>query len=239
MPGLLLAVAHPDDELYAGGLIACLSERGVEVHLLYLTRGEGGSTGTPPVATREGLGAAREAEVRASAAALGASSLEFLGYVDPLPQGKPLAPDVDPDHLAGQIADALRRRGAKALLTHGTNGEYGHPAHRLMHQAALRLFETTGRKLEGEIALYTFNASAPDVPVWGGVNADDPADLVFDPRPWHDAKARAFASHVSQRHIWLRPGGPATEEEYLQQSGIGETFRHHDGPDPLREWLSR
>lgn len=232
MPGLLLALAHPDDELYAGGLIACLAERDVAVHLLYLTRGEGGSTGNPPVATRDGLGAVREAEVRASAAVLGAHSIDFLGYIDPLPQGKPLAPDVDPAHLAGQIADALRQRGAEALLTHGTNGEYGHPAHRLMHQA--------GRKLEGETALYTFNASAPDVPVWGGVNADDPADLVFDPRPWHGAKARAFASHVSQRHIWLRPGGPQSEEEYLRQSGIGETFRRHSaGDDPLREWLSR
>ena len=231
MPGLLFAGAHPDDELYAAGLLACLSARGVEVHLLYLTRGEGGSTGTPPVAAREDLGAAREAEVRASAAALGARSVELLGHVDPRPQGRPLAPEVDPDRLAGQIAGTLRRHGAEALLTHGTNGEYGHPAHQLMHQAALRIVRET--------ALYTFNAFAPGVSLWGGVNADDPADLVFNPEPWHDAKARAFASHVSQRHIWLRPGGPATEEEYLRQSGIHETFRRHgSGDDPLRRWLS-
>lgn len=230
MPGLLLAGAHPDDELYAAGLLACLSERGVEVHLLYLTRGEGGSTGDPPVATREGLGAARETEARASAAVLGARSVEFLGHVDPRPQGRPLAPEVDPEDLAGQIADALRRHGAEALLTHGTNGEYGHPAHRLMHEAA--------RRILGQTVVYTFNASAPDVSLWGGVNADDPADLVFDPEPWHGAKARAFASHVSQRHIWLRPGGPATEEEYLRQSGVRETFRRHSAAgDPLRSWL--
>jgi LmbE family N-acetylglucosaminyl deacetylase len=228
MPGLLLAGAHPDDELYAAGLLACLSARGVDIHLLFLTRGEGGSTGKPPVADRENLGAAREAEVRASAAALGARSVEFLGYVDPIPQGRPLAPEVDPDHLARQIADALKRHGAEALLTHGTNGEYGHPAHRLMHEAGRRVLGT---------AFYTFNASAP-VPLWGGVNADDPADLVLDPEPWRDAKARAFASHVSQRHIWLRPGGPDTEEEYLRHSGVQETFRHHGGPDPLRRWLS-
>jgi hypothetical protein len=89
--------------------------------------------------------------------------------------------------------------------------------------------------------LYTFNASAPGAPLWGGVNADDPADLVFDPEPWHGAKARAFASHVSQRHIWLRPGGPATEEEFLRRSGFRETFRRYGddgGPDPLRGWLS-
>ncbi|MES1242357.1 MAG: PIG-L family deacetylase [Acidobacteriota bacterium] len=228
MPGLVFAGAHPDDELYAAGLLACLAARGVDVHLLFLTRGEGGSTGKPPVAERENLGAAREAEARGSAAALGARSIGFLGYVDPLPQGRPLAPEVDPDDLARQIADALRRHGAEALLTHGTNGEYGHPAHRLMHEA--------GRRVQGT-AFYTFNAAAP-VPLWGGVNADDPADLVFDPEPWREAKARAFASHVSQRHIWLKPGGPATEAEFLRRSGFRETFRRHSSEDPLREWLS-
>jgi LmbE family N-acetylglucosaminyl deacetylase len=230
MPGLVFAGAHPDDELYAAGLLARLSEIGVEVHLLCLTRGEGGSPGDPPVATRENLGAAREAELRASAEALGVRSVELLGYVDPIPQGRPLAPEVDPDHLAARIAGALDRRGAEALLSHGSNGEYGHPAHRLMHEAA--------RRILGETVLYTFNAFAPDVPLWGGVNADDPADLVFDPTPWHGAKARAFASHVSQRRIWIKPGGPVTEEEYLRRSGFRETFRRHSASeDPLRAWL--
>ncbi len=232
MPGLVFAGAHPDDELYAAGLLARLSEIGVEIHLLCLTRGEGGSPGDPPVATRESLGAAREAELRASAAALGVRSVELMGYVDPIPQGRALAPEVDPDHLAARIADTLRRRSAEALLTHGSNGEYGHPAHRLMHEASRRAAALR------KTALYTVNAFAPDVSVWGGVNRDDPADLVFDPAPWHGPKARAFASHVSQRHIWLRPGGPATEEEYLRQSGIRETFRRHSASeDPLRAWL--
>lgn len=229
---LLFVGAHPDDELYAAGLLAMLSARGVGVHLLCLTRGEGGSPGNPPVAAREHLGAAREAELRASAAALGVAGVELMGYVDPEPSGNPRkarAPEVDPGHLAGEIAGVARRVGAEAVLTHGSNGEYGHPAHRLVHAAAR---EST--------PLYTFNAHAPGVSLWGGVNPDDPADLVFDATPWLEAKIRAFEAHVSQRGIWLRPGGPATTAEYVRGHAFQETFRrvHRHGPDPLTRWLS-
>jgi LmbE family N-acetylglucosaminyl deacetylase len=236
MPGLVLAGAHPDDELYAAGLLVRLADLGVETHLLCLTRGEGGTAGDPPVAAREDLGAAREAELRASAATLRLRSVELLGYVDPMPQGRPLAPEVDPDHLASQIAEALRQRGAEAVLTHGSNGEYGHPAHRLMHQAVMRAVEILGDEAP---VLYTFNAFAPGVSLWGGENRDDPADLIFDPTPWLQVKARAFACHVSQRRgIWFRPDGPATEIEYLREQDFRETFRRHGhGSDPLRSWL--
>ena len=239
MPVLLFVGAHPDDELYAAGLLAALSERGVQIHLLCLTRGEGGTMGKPPVATRDRLGAAREAELRASAAALGVGRVELLGYVDPEPSGSPRAaraPDVDPDHLVRQIAEAIRESGAEAVLTHGSNGEYGHPAHRLVHQAASQAASPSAVAV-----LYTFNAAAPGVSLWGGVNPDDPADLVFDATPWLDAKIRAFESHVSQRGIWLRPDGPATTEEYVRGHAFHETFRRHgppNGPDPLRAWLS-
>ncbi len=235
MPGLVFAGAHPDDELYAAGLLACLAARGVDVHLVCLTRGEGGSPGNPPVATREGLGAAREAELRASAAALGIHSrnVELLGFVDPVPQGRALAPDISPDRLAGLIADVLRTQAAEAILTHGSNGEYGHPAHRLLHEAARQAAASLG------VVLYTVNAVAPGAVLWGGENRDDPADLVFDPAPFEDAKALAFASHASQRHIWLTPGGPATEIGYLRAQGFRETVRRHGPPgaDPLRSWL--
>lgn len=236
MPVLLFVGAHPDDELYAAGLLAALSERGVRIHLLCLTRGEGGTMGKPPVATRDTLGAAREAELRASAQVLGIATVELLGYVDPEPTGVPRivrAPDVDPGHLTSLIAEAIRKSGAEAVLTHGSNGEYGHPAHRLVHQSVVQAVDSA--------VLYTFNANAPGVSLWGGVNPDDPADLVFDATPWLDAKIRAFESHVSQREIWLPPGGPATTEDYIRASAFQETFRRHGppgGPDPLRAWLA-
>lgn len=208
--------AHPDDELYAAGLLAALAGRGVETHLLCLTRGEGGTTGS--ITTRENLGKVREQELRASAAALGAATVELMGYVDPLPDGKARAPEVDPGQLAREIEAAVRKRKAEAVLTHGSNGEYGHPAHRLVHEAA--------RLVQGAV-LYTFNAAAPDVSLWGGVNPDDPADLVLDVTPWLEAKARAFDAHLSQREVWLRAGGPSPRE----------TFRRYGSKDPLGDWL--
>jgi LmbE family N-acetylglucosaminyl deacetylase len=238
MPGLVLAGAHPDDELFAAGLLAALAERSVEVHLLCLTRGEGGTTGKPPVTTRENLGAFREAELHASAAVLGARSVEVLGYVDPIPEGGVTkAPDADPDHLAAQVAETLRRQGAEAVLTHGSNGDYGHPAHRLMHAAVRQAVGLLGDEAP---VFYTFNAAAPEVDVWGGMNADDPADLVLDVTPWLATKVRAFEAHVSQRELWVKPGGAATVEEYARRHAFHETFRRHRGAgDPLRAWLER
>jgi LmbE family N-acetylglucosaminyl deacetylase len=187
------------------------------------------------------LGALRETELRASAAVLGIRGIELLGYVDPVPQGGARAPDVDPDHLAGQITEALRRHGAEAVLTHGSNGDYGHPAHRLLHAAVRRAVDLLGDEAP---VLYTWNAAAPDVLLWGGMNADDPADVVLDVTPWAEAKSRAFEAHRSQRAIWLKPDGPTTESEYVRQKACHETFRRHarrpdDRRDPLRDWLER
>ncbi|HYN20661.1 MAG TPA: PIG-L deacetylase family protein [Thermoanaerobaculia bacterium] len=234
MPQLLFVGAHPDDELYAAGLLAALAQRGVRVHLLCLTRGEGGTLGNPPVATRETLGAVREGELRKSAAALGIGTVELLGYVDPLPDGKARAPEVQPDALGRQISSIAERLQAAAILTHGSNGEYGHPAHRLVHEAVGSL------NGEGPV-LYTFNAAAPGVSLWGGVNRDDPADLTFDSTPVREAKLRAFEAHVSQHSLWLRPEGPKTLDEHVRYHAAWEAFRRH-GPaeslDPLREWLA-
>lgn len=158
---LLFVGAHPDDELYAAGLLAALARRGVRMHLLCVTRGEGGTLGNPPVATRETLGAAREGELRTSAAALGIESVEFLGYVDPLPEGKARAPEVEPDELGRRISGIAQGLKAEAILTHGSNGEYGHPAHRLVHEAV------RGAVNGGGPILHTFNAHAPGISLWG------------------------------------------------------------------------
>src|SRR6266849_4412223 len=140
MPSLLCLVAHPDDEtIMCGGTLALLSARGVGVHVSALTRGEGGEMGEPPLTGRESLGQVRESEMVCAVGKLGGKSLTFLGYVDPTvgPGGELNAPAHDPVMLSGQIIASLKQTGAEVLLTHGTNGEYGHPAHKLVHNAAV------------------------------------------------------------------------------------------------------
>ncbi|MCS6883691.1 MAG: PIG-L family deacetylase, partial [Chloroflexaceae bacterium] len=136
MPSLLCLVAHPDDEtILCGGTLALLSARGVAVHVVCLTRGEGGELGEPPLTTREQLGAVREQELVCAVQALGGKSLTFLGYIDPPigPDGTLSAPEHNPVMLAGQIVNCIQQFRPDVVLTHGSNGEYGHPAHVLMH----------------------------------------------------------------------------------------------------------
>src|SRR5512143_3288271 len=119
---LLCVVAHPDDETrLCGGILAMLAHKGVAVHILSLTRGEGGELGEPPLATRETIGAVREAELVCAAGKLGARSLTFLDYVDPAvgPDNALFAPEADPVVLSGQIANTIRQCGAAVVLTHG------------------------------------------------------------------------------------------------------------------------
>src|ERR1700724_1198182 len=63
-PGLLVVMAHPDDEsMGCGGLILRHSRAGVPVNLICATRGEAGWTGKPRGARREDLAQIRTGEL--------------------------------------------------------------------------------------------------------------------------------------------------------------------------------
>lgn len=205
---ILCLVAHPDDEtILCGGTLARLAASGANVHIACLTRGEGGEPGEPPLTDREHIGQVREGEMVCAVGKLGGKSLTFLGYIDPLvgPEDKLFAPQHDPLMLGGQIAAAVKQFKVDAVLTHGSNGEYGHPAHVLMHQmtlaavAALRKEQASSAPL-----LYTFAANFPDHPRPRLANADDPADLVLDISPYFDKKEAAAMCHKTQHALFVR-----------------------------------
>lgn len=240
MFSLLCFVAHPDDEtILCGGTLALLAAQGAEVHVVCLTRGEGGELGEPPITDREHLGGAREQEMVSAVGQLGGKSLTFLGYTDPaIGQDDALfAPEHDPVMLAGQITAAVKQFKADAVLTHGSNGEYGHPAHVLMHQMTLAAVaglhkeqgEHTGSPLPANSYgqthmsapfLYTFSASFPDHPRPRLANADDPADIVLDVSSVLDKKESAALCHKTQNALFVRRrsqelGRPVTVREAL------------------------
>src|SRR5690606_6983262 len=154
--------AHPDDEtILAGGIINMLVRRGVAVHIVCCTRGEGGELGEPPVVERrELLGKAREAELVCAAKALGAS-LQILGYVDPMigPDDVLRTFDPAPDTLAQEFLAIARRRQADLILTHGRDGEYGHPAHQAVNYAVFRAFP----RVMSQTLIYTVAALVPNI----------------------------------------------------------------------------
>jgi LmbE family N-acetylglucosaminyl deacetylase len=66
----------------AAGTLARLADRGVRTAVVCATRGQAGSAGTPPLASREELPALREAELRAACAILGVAAVTVLDERD-------------------------------------------------------------------------------------------------------------------------------------------------------------
>ena len=95
--------------------------------------------GEPPLCEVDELGALREREMACAVDALGGCTLVFLDYTDPRigPDDELYPYTENLSLLAGQVAAAIEQHQADAVITHGSNGEYGHPAHVLTHQAAL------------------------------------------------------------------------------------------------------
>lgn len=226
--------AHPDDEtMLAGGTLALLARAGVQVHYLCATRGEGGELGEPPLCTRAELGQRREQELVCAVRELGGRSLTFLGYEDPLVgEDDKLFPYSDNlTMVAGQLAASLQQFQAQAVITHGSNGEYGHPAHVFTFQAALSAVSAL-QSQDRPVELYTVAASFADHPRPRLANKDDPADLVLDVSPALERKTAAAMCHHTQHALFVRR---ASEEAGRQLTVLEvivplESLHHVRGP---------
>jgi LmbE family N-acetylglucosaminyl deacetylase len=103
----LCVVAHPDDLEYGvAGAIASWTAAGKDIAYLMVTHGEAGIDGMTPAETAR----VREAEERASAAAVGVDTVEFLdGHADGVIEyGLPLRRD---------LAVAIRRHRPEVLVS--------------------------------------------------------------------------------------------------------------------------
>jgi len=259
MTTLLCIIAHPDDEtMLCGGTLTALAGRGLDIHVLCATRGEGGELGEPPVCTREELGRVREAEMRCACRALGVHQVTFLDYVDPL-----VGPDnglspftKDEDGLRDRLLDHMRRLRPSIVLTHGRDGEYGHPAHKLLHLATWAAFQqwlamnpaagpaaSSSERLavspaerlaaDGrETSFYTIAAAIPGVKD-RLLNDSEPADLIFELErtPWLNAKEAAALCHRTQHALFKRSKKAKTVREVLRRYESLHRYWPPDGPD--------
>jgi LmbE family N-acetylglucosaminyl deacetylase len=201
---ILAFFAHPDDEtMLIGGTLALLAQSGAEVHYVCATRGEGGELGEPALSTRQELGAVREAELVCAVRLLGGASLAFLDYVDPLvgPEDTLFAFSDDPAVLAAQVAGLLKEIQPTAVFTHGSDGEYGHPAHVICHQAARAAVAACSPEPP---LLYTVQGTFPDHPRPRLSNPSDPAHLIIDVTPVISRKEAAALCHRTQHALFVR-----------------------------------
>ena len=129
---VLAVFAHPDDEsLACGGTIARLSDAGVRVVLLCASVGRKGSISDPAFVPEGDLGRARTDELRQAAAVLGVAEIEMLDHPDGFLYWANTAQFQD------EIAAAIRRHRADAVITFDDDGLYWHPDHIGVHERTL------------------------------------------------------------------------------------------------------
>ncbi|MDY7078698.1 MAG: PIG-L family deacetylase [Chloroflexota bacterium] len=224
---LLAVFAHPDDESFGpGGTLAKYAAEGVTVHLVCATMGEAGESDTPDLGECENLACQREQELRCAADILGLKEVHLLGYRDSGMAGSPANQhpralvQADPDALAGQVADLMRRWQPQVVLTFDPFGGYGHPDHIAMHRATVTAFERLSEQERPQklyfttfprtfvrwvvrlMPLFGVNPEAigknQDINLRAVLEHDLPFTTRVDVGDYYDVKQQAGACHSSQ-----------------------------------------
>lgn len=209
--------AHPDDDtLFAGGVLAKWASEGFAVYTLETTRGEGGEIGDLGLPDKTELGAYREAEARCAAEALGEAGIFFLDYVDPHMEIDGVAMPIDAtlDEFAAAIAEYLGRLRPAIVLTHGADGEYGHPQHRFTHVATRAAIQGLAPWRPREF--WTWMARTEDNAEERLTNRSDPATLSLDVSPWLERKVAAAMCHRSQHQMFTRNSKQPTVRDMVR-----------------------
>ena len=190
---VLLVAAHPDDpEFSSGGTLARWAREGTEVHYLVCTRGDKGTS--DPDLSPDVLMALREAEQRAAAGVIGATTVEFLDCRD----GE-LQPTLA---LRGEIVRAIRRVRPEAVFTHDPATIYGadminHPDHIAVGQATLAAIYPTARdrlQFPHHLALGLQTHKVRQVYLWGSLHPNTWIDISST----FETKVCALRRHVTQ-----------------------------------------
>jgi LmbE family N-acetylglucosaminyl deacetylase len=224
MATLVCFHAHPDDECIAtGGVMRKAHDDGHRVVLVVATRGEHGEVDEGFLDQGEELWQRRVKETETAAEILGASRVEFLGYVDSGMMGTPENDKAgsfwtaDVDEAAKRLAAILTEEDADVLTIYDDHGGYGHPDHIQVHRvgAAAATIAGTRRVYEGtmnrdhivrgmaaavERAREAGAEEVPDLPDLGE-DFGSPEDIItaaVDVSPFLDHKRRAMQAHASQ-----------------------------------------
>jgi N-acetyl-1-D-myo-inositol-2-amino-2-deoxy-alpha-D-glucopyranoside deacetylase len=146
---LLVILAHPDDEIFHGGILAHLSTQGVRVTLVCATNGEAGKA-HPSVGAVDDLGALRTDELRLSCQRLGIDPPILLGFHDSARGERQRLDDtralanvdmLEVEHAIRQVIEDLKPH---VILTFDPHGGYYHPDHLAIQRATTAAFFSSG-----------------------------------------------------------------------------------------------
>jgi hypothetical protein len=139
MKAAAIIVAHPDDEIiWAGGLL--IQNPGWDWSILSLCR--------------------RDDADRSHRFADVCESLGVRGIIENLDDGNPLAPIQPRRDIGRRVLEHLGDIRWDMVVTHGANGEYGHPRHSQVHHE-VRQLAIDGLLDCGELRFFAYEAHNP------------------------------------------------------------------------------
>ncbi|MBT2409000.1 PIG-L family deacetylase [Streptomyces sp. ISL-12] len=211
----LAVVAHPDDLEYGcSAAVAAWTAGGREVSYVLATRGEAGIDTLPPAQARS----LREAEQRAAAAAVGVTTVEFLGHPDGVIEYG--------TRLRRDIAAAVRRHRPELVLTLNhrdtwATGAWNTPDHVAVGRAVLDAVADAGNRW------FFPELTGRGLPPWNGVRwvavANSPAPTHAVPAgPGFDQGVRSLLAH----RTYLEALSDADPETYARRFLADSTGTH-------------
>jgi LmbE family N-acetylglucosaminyl deacetylase len=204
MSGVVIVIAHPDDEVFVSGTICLCVERGFKVMLVCVTDDENG-----PGSRHGGLGGLRKQELTNSARALGVSEVSFLGFADVANPDSQGADSWDQTRLIQSLGQILQVNEPQLVLTHGPLGGYGHNAHRLVHRCVM----AAAKDVSFARSVFSFCGQVNGA--FFSWHFDQPSDVEVNARGFQSARCASLSSHRSQIDFFLQPYPPRTARKVL------------------------
>jgi len=164
---LLVVLAHPDDEIFLGGVIAHSSDRGARITLACATDGEAGDV-HPSLGKVDDLGAVRAGELRESCRVLGVSAPVRLGFHDSgrheqqRPSDARALANVDMREVEEAILRVMDDVKPQVVVTFDPHGWYYHPDHLAVQRATTAAFFSSGASAHAPDRLF-LGTMLPDV----------------------------------------------------------------------------
>jgi len=221
LPNVALVVAHPDDEIFASNLLYGCAKLECAVYVTCATKGGGGKlVGDPPLVAQENLRPYREQEMERSLSVYDIEELVFLGFEDHgLSSMNRQGVDKEVKKLlVDSLLEVQQKYQIDCFITHGSEGEYGHPMHRALHEAVREVVD-----IEEETAMLTFWANNG----WNvfdertNINDISTLDITYEGFPYH--KLRSLLAHRTQWEYFA--GEQPHAEAYLD--GLREYASDH------------
>jgi LmbE family N-acetylglucosaminyl deacetylase len=147
MKSILVCLAHPDDEVGLGPLIARYIAEGVQATLICTTNGDVGTVDEKHLQGYSSISELRLAELHCATKAIGFTEVVTFGYRDSgmMGSGDNRHPDslwqASLEEVTQKVVEVMHRVKPQVVITFNTYGVYGHPDHIKTHQATLEAFK--------------------------------------------------------------------------------------------------